>query len=1170
MYKVTCLYDGETYTLHNPLTTDLRIYSDKVVTASNDPGSFSFSLPYNHPYIDKVVGLSSYICVYDDDDLIFAGRPINDGEDIYRARTFECEGELAFLYDSIQPRREIHDMTPLEMFTLFIEEHNSQVADSGPIDKTFEIGVVTVTDSNDSLYRYTNRETTLDDIQNKLIDSLGGHLNIRHEDGVRYIDWLADVETVSDQPIQLGSNLLTYAKDTDYTEIATACIPLGAMLDESEISALTAYVTCADANDGSEVVQLDEAVETYGFICKIIQYENATTAEYLLSVAQEWLTDGQYADMTLTMTAVDLHAIGYDVDPIRVNTQVRVISESHGMDRYFEITERTYHISQPESDTVTIGSTEKQKSYTSSSASTVKTLTETTDSTSKKIDALIAEAADNVTALLNQATHGYVVLDPNDGPERILIMDTNSTDTATKIWKWDLNGLGYSSTGINGPWGTAITMNGQIVANYIATGELDASLIKVGIIQDVEGLNYWNMETGELSLSSYATVEYTDEQYEAAVDAAGEETDEKLVSYYTIGEVNSLFETSANSILLTVSGTYATQTSVTDAISTAESYTDSALTSYSTTAEMNTAISEAVSSESASILLTVSGTYATQTSVTTAVADAVDEAESYTDSALTNYTTTADMTTAIEEAVSSESASILLTVSGTYATQTSVTDAISTAESYTDSALTSYSTTAEIEAYVDDEISSITLSVTGALGDSASIKLSTGSSATLDLTDVREAFRDDTTAITISAGTIAFSSSIMSISSTYCTLTRYGVLSVTGATVSGKITSISGYYTTEIANGYIQIYYNDELYGRITPIYSGSEAKYYSLLGDTDNCGAVSLGIGTTGYIFVNNTVNPNGYSERVQISGTSRFTGTINCIAISATGSYTTSGVINCTRTTSEAQVNLTNNYAAGRLAASTAGNFGVYDVNNSSWLIYSNSSGTHMIPAATIAGGSICSGRFYIYNENLYLAYGTYGSDIGLFVKGGGLYVDDYIACGGTKSRVVETENYGTVTMNAFETASALFGDVGSGTIGEDGTLEVFFDDVFSETIDLDADYQVFTTQTSAGSIEYIEKQYSYFVVYGTAGTTLDWAIYAHQKDYTATRLEAFITEEAEDSNSEVEEILDADIEDYCSQEGDEEIEGYELGDDSTALDTVTAMSEEIYDEYYEEDLE
>lgn len=506
MYKVTCLYGGTTYTLHDPTSDVLRIYNDQIETEDSKPGSFQFSVSYDHPYLDKIVGLSSDIRVYDGTEEIFRGRPIDDGEDLYRERTFKCEGELAFLYDSIQPRRELHSVTPLAFFTLLINEHNNQVKNQGPIDKTFRVGTVTVTDSNNSLYRYTNRETTYDDIMDKLISRLGGHLRVRVSGSYRYLDLLADVDTVGDQPIQLGENLLDYAKDTDYTQIATACIPLGAQLEETEIAALDAYLTVSSVNSNSDVIQITSAVNRYGFICKVVSFDDITVPANLLSAGTKWLTDGQYADMTLDLTAVDLHALGQNVSAIRTNTKVRVLSSPHGMDRYFEVSKRTYHLSQPETDTVTFGTTLKQRSYTSSSNKKVSAVKAHAEQLRQNIDSVIEKERENVSNIINQATHGYVVMDPNDGPERILIMDTNSIDSAQKIWKWDMNGLGYSKNGINGPWGVAITMNGQISASYILTGELDASLIKVGKIQDVKNKNFWNMETGEFSLAATATV----------------------------------------------------------------------------------------------------------------------------------------------------------------------------------------------------------------------------------------------------------------------------------------------------------------------------------------------------------------------------------------------------------------------------------------------------------------------------------------------------------------------------------------------------------------------------------------------------------------------------------------------------------------------------------------
>ena len=117
------------------------------------------------------------------------------------------------------------------------------------------------------------------------------------------------------------------------------------------------------------------------------------------------------------------------------------------------------------------------------------------------------KAIENATRLITGQDGGYVVMNTTaDGhPYEILIMNTDDIQTATKLWRWNLGGLGYSSTGYSGQYGTAITMDGAIVANYITTGTLNAGLIKTGIIEDEQHTNYWNMNTGEFKLSDGTT-----------------------------------------------------------------------------------------------------------------------------------------------------------------------------------------------------------------------------------------------------------------------------------------------------------------------------------------------------------------------------------------------------------------------------------------------------------------------------------------------------------------------------------------------------------------------------------------------------------------------------------------------------------------------------------------
>lgn len=87
---------------------------------------------------------------------------------------------------------------------------------------------------------------------------------------------------------------------------------------------------------------------------------------------------------------------------------------------------------------------------------------------------ILEQARQDATELINSGFGGNVRI----YPDRILIMDTDDETTAIKVWQWNLNGLGYSSTGINGQYSLAMTSNGQIVADFITTGHLNTSVIQ--------------------------------------------------------------------------------------------------------------------------------------------------------------------------------------------------------------------------------------------------------------------------------------------------------------------------------------------------------------------------------------------------------------------------------------------------------------------------------------------------------------------------------------------------------------------------------------------------------------------------------------------------------------------------------------------------------------------
>lgn len=115
----------------------------------------------------------------------------------------------------------------------------------------------------------------------------------------------------------------------------------------------------------------------------------------------------------------------------------------------------------------------------------------------------------NATAWITGNSGGHVVFRPEKAPSEILIMDTNKVATAKRVWRWNLNGLGYSDNGVNGPFGIAMTSKGEIVANFIKVGIIDVNVLQTSfnkatgdVLKLVSGaLQIWNEKTKIMELT---------------------------------------------------------------------------------------------------------------------------------------------------------------------------------------------------------------------------------------------------------------------------------------------------------------------------------------------------------------------------------------------------------------------------------------------------------------------------------------------------------------------------------------------------------------------------------------------------------------------------------------------------------------------------------------------
>lgn len=328
-YRVLC--DG--YVLHDSNLEQFTLINPVLTVELNKSGEFTFQIANTHPYYEKIINKRSYIEVYQDGEWLWSGRPIGINTALKLVKTVTCEGELAYLHDSNQRIAEYHDMSVKDYFTTLINKHNAMVDES----KRFTVGNVTVTDSNDSLYRYSNYEDTFDTIHDKLIDRLGGYLLIRHVDGVRYIDYVESYPYITNQIIEIGSNIIDLSLEESSADTISALIPLGKKLTEiseespQQESTGEERLTIESVNNGLDYIVNDDAVSRIGMVFGTVTFDDVTDPYNLLAKGSEELTDRIYNTLVISLNIFDRSFIDKSMSSFRLGASVIANSPKHGL-----------------------------------------------------------------------------------------------------------------------------------------------------------------------------------------------------------------------------------------------------------------------------------------------------------------------------------------------------------------------------------------------------------------------------------------------------------------------------------------------------------------------------------------------------------------------------------------------------------------------------------------------------------------------------------------------------------------------------------------------------------------------------------------------------------------------------------------------------------------------
>ena len=358
MYTVTIITDGQETIIHQVNTNRI---TGSIKLGINTIDSFTFTIYPNNPGYYDIFPYRTLIKVFNEitKNYDFIGRVLthtgNMTENGLISKTYVCESELGYLCDSCQIYGEYHNISPLEYLTLIINNHNNMVT----ADKRFKIGNITVQDNNDSMYKYLAYDTTWKNIQDDLIETLGGEIKIRYEGSDRYIDYLSEIGRTCTTEIKLGKNIKTISNDIDPSTYYTRLIPLGAKKtiqsdDGTTDTPSEERLTIADVNNGIIYIDDEESIQEFGIITGVQMWDDVTSTSNLFRKGREYLTSQKIGN-SIKITALDLALINLSIDTFEVGNYYPVLHELLNVNTLVRIVEKTININHPEQSTITIG-----------------------------------------------------------------------------------------------------------------------------------------------------------------------------------------------------------------------------------------------------------------------------------------------------------------------------------------------------------------------------------------------------------------------------------------------------------------------------------------------------------------------------------------------------------------------------------------------------------------------------------------------------------------------------------------------------------------------------------------------------------------------------------------------------------------------------------------------
>lgn len=367
MYRVLIRqsWDGEETLINTDVGDEPRLLACQVTKAVGSFDTLSMTMdPYNPGY-GQLRPHQTFVRVVRVQPLriIFEGRittlqPSLSSDGVVETKA-SAEGLDAILHDSVQPWAEFHNTTPKAFLQALIDQHNAQVEPY----KQIKLGNVTVTNSTDNVYRYTDdTKDTFDTITDKLVSRLGGEMQVRHESDGLYLDYMPQIGVQANQIVRLQTNLLSLSSEVNPSDVITVLKPLGATqerttaegeVDTSQTS--NPRLTIESVNNGSPFLVDKTLVTEFGIHVGAVTWDDVKDPTNLMKKGAAWFGTQRAALETVQLSAVDLSLVGYDVDDFVCGNFYRVVCDVLRFDKNLRYVGMLIDVVAPLNSTITAG-----------------------------------------------------------------------------------------------------------------------------------------------------------------------------------------------------------------------------------------------------------------------------------------------------------------------------------------------------------------------------------------------------------------------------------------------------------------------------------------------------------------------------------------------------------------------------------------------------------------------------------------------------------------------------------------------------------------------------------------------------------------------------------------------------------------------------------------------